>query len=166
MSVLSHWKAWSGSTWKLSSRSCPTTSNISAVRWDRCSSYRARKRYGCIKKRLAQSEKRIGELDRLFFKIFEDNASAKLSDEHFAMMNATYESEQTELETEVKNLQEEAQVQKQQIQNLEVFIQRVKKIHHHQGIHSLRPQRACKGHLCGGFRQVQRQAEAEDTYWV
>lgn len=79
------------------------------------------------KKRLAQCEKRIGELDRLFFKIYEDNANAKLSDEHFAMMNATYESEQTELKTEVKNLQEEIQVQKQQIQNLEVFIQRVKK---------------------------------------
>ena len=43
------------------------------------------------------------------------------------MMSATYESEQTELKAEVKNLQEEIRVQEQQIQNLEVFIQRVKK---------------------------------------
>lgn len=79
------------------------------------------------KKRLAQAEKRIGELDRLFLKIYEDNANSKLSDERFAMMSATYESEQTELKAEVKKLQEEIQVQEQQIQNLEVFIQRVKK---------------------------------------
>mgnify|MGYP004604999201 FL=1 len=79
------------------------------------------------KKRLSQAEKRIAELDRLFLKIYEDNANGKLSDERYAMMSATYENEQTELKAEVKQLQEEIQVQEQQIQNLEVFIQRVKK---------------------------------------
>ena len=42
--------------------------------------------------------KRIAELDRLFLKIYEDNANAKLSDERYAMMSATYENEQTEQE--------------------------------------------------------------------
>ena len=79
------------------------------------------------KKRLAQAEKRIAELDRLFLKIYEDNANAKLSDERYAMMSATYENEQTELKAEVKKLQEDIQVQEQKIQNLEVFIKRVKK---------------------------------------
>ena len=79
------------------------------------------------KKRLAQAEKRIAELDRLFLKIYEDNANGKLSDERYAMMSATYENEQTELKAEVKKLQEEIKVQEQKIQNLEVFIQRVKK---------------------------------------
>jgi len=118
------------------------------------------------KKRLAQAEKRIGELDRFFLKIYEDTANSKLSDERFSMMSATYESEQTELKAEVKKLQEEIQVQEQQIQNLEVFIQRVKReeIYHPHGTHALRPQRACKGHLCGGSRQVQWQAKAEGTY--
>ena len=79
------------------------------------------------KKRLAQAEKRIAELDRLFLKIYEDNANAKLSDERYAMMSSTYENEQTELKAEVKKLQEDIQVQEQKIQNLEVFIKRVKK---------------------------------------
>ena len=30
--------------------------------------------------------------------------------------------------------------------------------------HALRPQRACKGYLCGSTRQVQRQAETEGTH--
>ncbi len=78
-------------------------------------------------KRLAQCEKRIGELDRLFLKIYEDNANSKLSDERFAMMSRSYEDEQTELKAEAKKLQEEIQVQEQQIENLEKFIQRVKR---------------------------------------
>lgn len=78
------------------------------------------------KKRLAQAEKRIGELDRLFVKIYEDNANAKLSDERFAMMSKTYEDEQTELRAEAKNLQQEIEVQQRQIENLEQFIHRVR----------------------------------------
>ena len=41
------------------------------------------------KKQLTQAEKRIAELDRLFVKIYEDNAKGKLSDERFSMMNET-----------------------------------------------------------------------------
>lgn len=78
-------------------------------------------------KRLDQCEKRIGELDRLFLKIYEDNANSKLSDERFAMMSKTYEDEQTALKAEATKLQEEIKVQEQQIENLEKFIQRVKR---------------------------------------
>ena len=38
-------------------------------------------------KRLAQAEKRIGELDRLFIRIYEDNVAGRLDDERFAMMS-------------------------------------------------------------------------------
>ena len=78
-------------------------------------------------KRLDQCEKRIGELDRLFLKIYEDNANSKLSDERFAMMSRSYEDEQTALKAEAVKLREEIKVQEQQIENLEKFIQRVKK---------------------------------------
>lgn len=78
-------------------------------------------------KRLDQCEKRISELDRLFLKIYEDNANSKLSDERFAMMSKSYEDEQSALKAEVAKLQEEIKVQEQQIENLEKFIQRVKK---------------------------------------
>lgn len=56
------------------------------------------------KKRLTQAEKRIGELDRLFIKIYEDNAKGKLNDDRFAMMSKTYEDEQTQLKAEILTL--------------------------------------------------------------
>ena len=70
------------------------------------------------KKRLAQAEKRIGELDRLFIKIYEDNAKGNLSDERFAMMSKTYEDEQAQLKVEIVNLQKEVEVQERQIETL------------------------------------------------
>ncbi len=79
------------------------------------------------KKRLAQADKRIGELDRLFIKIYEDNAKGKLSDDRFAMMSKTYEDEQAQLKVEIVNLQREIEVQERQIDDLEQFIQRVRR---------------------------------------
>lgn len=79
------------------------------------------------KKRLAQAEKRIGELDRLFIKIYEDNAKGKLNDDRFAMMSKTYEDEQAKLKVEIVNLQKEIEVQERQIEDLEQFIQRARR---------------------------------------
>ena len=79
------------------------------------------------KKRLAQAEKRIGELDRLFIKIYEDNAKGKLNDDRFAMMSKTYEDEQAQLKAEIVNLQKEIEVQERQIEDLEQFIQRARR---------------------------------------
>lgn len=79
------------------------------------------------KKRLAQAEKRIGELDRLFIKIYEDNAKGKLNDDRFAMMSKTYEDEQAQLKVEIVNLQKEIAVQERQIEDLEQFIQRARR---------------------------------------
>ena len=79
------------------------------------------------KKRLAQAEKRIGELDRLFIKIYEDNAKGKLNDDRFAMMSKTYEDEQAQLKVEIVNLQKEIEVQERQIEDLEQFIQQARR---------------------------------------
>ena len=79
------------------------------------------------RKRLAQAEKRIGELDRLFIKIYEDNAKGKLNDDRFAMMSKTYEDEQAQLKVEIVNLQKEIEVQERQIEDLEQFIQRARR---------------------------------------
>ena len=79
------------------------------------------------KKRLAQAEKRIEDLDRLFIKIYEDNAKGKLNDDRFAMMSKTYEDEQAQLKVEIVNLQKEIEVQERQIENLEQFIQRARR---------------------------------------
>ena len=79
------------------------------------------------KKRLAQAERRLGELDRLFIRIYEDNVAGKLSDERFALMSKTYEDEQAQLKVEIQTLQQEIEVQERQIENLEQFIQRIHK---------------------------------------
>lgn len=50
-----------------------------------------------LKQKIEKSRKRIQELDRLFSRIYEDNALGKLSDERYARMSAAYESEQKEL---------------------------------------------------------------------
>ena len=79
------------------------------------------------KKRLAQADKRLTELDRLFIRIYEDNVAGKLSDERFAMMSQSYEDEQMQLKAEIQTLQQDIEVQERQIENLEQFIQRVHK---------------------------------------
>ncbi len=45
------------------------------------------------KKTLAKYEKRISELDRLFTKVYEDNALGKISDDRFEQMSKGYEEE-------------------------------------------------------------------------
>ena len=50
-----------------------------------------------------------------------------LSDERFAMMSKTYEDEQAQLKVEIVNLQKEVEGQERQIENLEQFIQRVRR---------------------------------------
>ena len=78
-------------------------------------------------KRLAQAEKRIGELDRLFIRIYEDNVAGRLDDERFAMMSKNYTEEQKDLKAEVKSLQQQIHEQEQQAENIEQFVQRVKR---------------------------------------
>ena len=78
-------------------------------------------------KRLAQAEKRIGELDRLFIRIYEDNVADRLDDERFAMMSKNYTEEQKGLKAEVKGLQQQIHEQEQQAENIEQFVQRVKR---------------------------------------
>ena len=79
------------------------------------------------KKRLEKSERRLYELDRLFVKIYEDNANSKISDERFAMMSKNYEDEQSQLKVEVQTLQQEIDAQKRQVEDLERFIQSANK---------------------------------------
>ena len=86
------------------------------------------------RKRLESNERRIAELKRLFIKIYEDNASGRLTDERYDMLSQTYEAEQKQLEAEAITLQQEIEVQERQNENLEKFIQ---KAHKYVGIEEL-----------------------------
>ena len=89
-----------------------------------------------IRKQLNRDEKRITELKRLFIKIYEDNASGRLSDERFDMLSQSYEAEQKQLEAEVITLRQDIEVQERQNENIEKFIQ---KAHKYVGIETLDP---------------------------
>ncbi len=79
------------------------------------------------RKQLDRAEKRISELKRLFIKIYEDNASGRLSEERFEMLSQSYEAEQKQLEAETVTLQQEIEVQERQSENLEKFIRKAHK---------------------------------------
>jgi len=59
------------------------------------------------KKQIAKNERRIAELDTLFRKVYEDNATGKLSDERFAQLSGSYEDEQSSLKVQNAALQAE-----------------------------------------------------------
>ena len=48
-------------------------------------------------KELKKSQKRKDEVDRLFAKIYEDNAGGRLDDDNYEMLRAKYRTEQTQL---------------------------------------------------------------------
>ena len=79
------------------------------------------------KTQLAQAERRLAELDRLFIRIYEDNVSGRITDERFSLMSKTYEDEQAQLKVDIHRLRQEIEVQERQIEDLEKFIQRVHK---------------------------------------
>ena len=54
------------------------------------------------RREIAQAEKRIGELDRIFKRIYEDDISGTISHERFLKLSADYEAEQRELTEQVK----------------------------------------------------------------
>ena len=76
---------------------------------------------------LHKAERRIEELDRLFKRIYEDNANGKISDSRFQMLSDDYEQEQTELREKLLQLNEEITQQEEQAENIDRFIGKVKK---------------------------------------
>ena len=51
------------------------------------------------RRELSKAKKRIAEIDALIQKIYEDNASGKLSDERYATLSLSYEEEQENAES-------------------------------------------------------------------
>ena len=79
------------------------------------------------KKVLAQSEKRITELDRLFARLYEDNVSGKVSDERFEQMSASYDNEQKQLKQTVSELTAYIEQTEQKTADISSFIHLVRK---------------------------------------
>lgn len=77
---------------------------------------------------LSRAKKRIAEIDTLIQKIYEDNASGKLSDERYATLSLSYEEEQKTLKAAVPELQSFLETEMDKTESLQRFIQKVKQI--------------------------------------
>ncbi len=79
-----------------------------------------------LRKQLSQAERRIKEIDTLYIKTYEDNATGKLSDERFQMLSERYDSEQEELRAKAIQLQKQIDTQEQNTENIDRFVSLVR----------------------------------------
>lgn len=87
----------------------------------------AKKELAAKRRQATQAERRIEELDRLFKRIYEDNANGKLSDSRFQMLSDDYGQEQEELREKLLQLNEDITQQEEQAENIDRFIGKVQK---------------------------------------
>ena len=73
------------------------------------------------KSALAKAERRSAELDSIINRIFESNVEGTLSTERFSKMLATYESEQSVLEEEIKTLRADIKLTDSKTDDLDRF---------------------------------------------
>lgn len=77
--------------------------------------------------RLSECKKRVEELEKLICKIYEDNILGKLPDKRYQVLSAQYESEQASLESEIRKLQAEQEMQKKSIFSASRFMSMIRK---------------------------------------
>ncbi len=87
-----------------------------------------KKQLAAKRRELDKARKRIAEIDTLIQKIYEDNASGKLSDERYATLSMSYEEEQQKLKAAIPKMQAYLETETDKTANLQQFIQTVKKI--------------------------------------
>lgn len=75
-----------------------------------------------------KAKKRIAEIDKLIQRIYEDNVIGKLSDERFATLSNTYETEQKELKEKLPEMESYLEAETDKAVNLQKFVQKVKAI--------------------------------------
>ena len=87
-----------------------------------------KKQLAAKRRELSKAKKRIAEIDALIQKIYEDNASGKLSDERYATLSLSYEEEQKTLKASVPEMQTYLETETDKTESLQRFIQKVKQI--------------------------------------
>lgn len=87
-----------------------------------------KKQLAAKRRELSKAKKRIAEIDALIQKVYEDNASGKLSDERYATLSLSYEEEQKTLKAAVPEMQAFLENETDKTESLQRFIQKVKQI--------------------------------------
>ena len=84
---------------------------------------------GALKKRgeLDKAKARLGELDHLFRKLYEDNALGRLSDQQFTFMVSGYDDEKAALVEKIRGLEKEVSTVTERRDDVGRFVQIVRK---------------------------------------
>lgn len=93
-----------------------------------CYTEEKKKQLAAKRREVEKAQKRIAEIDTLIQKIYEDNASGKLSDERYMTLSTSYEEEQQTLKAAVPEIQAYLETETDKTVNLQQFIRKVKKI--------------------------------------
>lgn len=80
-----------------------------------------------MRRELAQAQRRMGELDALFQRIYEDTVSGKLSDERFRKLSDGYEAEQATLSVRVAELTATLEQAEEKADGAERFLRLVRR---------------------------------------
>ena len=94
---------------------------------NRKSAAEARKELSTKTVELGKLEKRNGEINMLFKKLYEDNVLGRVTNEQFRMLSDIYNQEQREIKETVPKLQERIEELKAQATNVEKFLAIVRK---------------------------------------
>jgi chromosome segregation ATPase len=90
--------------------------------------YQKKKELASKQKELQKHKSRIEEIDMLIQKLYEDNATGKLSDERYATLSLSLENEQRELKQSVPAMEAELKEGTDKTEKLQQFIDKVKEL--------------------------------------
>ena len=80
------------------------------------------------RRELDKTKLRVREIDGIIQKLYEDNATGKISDERFATMSISLENEQGELKNRIPALEDELENAKIRTEGLQRFIDKAKQV--------------------------------------
>ena len=86
-----------------------------------------RRELATMKREIVKANRRIGELDMLFKRIYEDHVIGKLSDERFQAMSGDYEAEQRKLKAEVTRMDADISRGEEITADFQAFLANVRK---------------------------------------
>lgn len=84
------------------------------------------KQHTLLKRQLDQQTRRIGEIDTIIQRLYEDSVNGTLSTERFTKMSAIYEQEQKNLESSTAELKQTISASENQEVNIKSFLKLVK----------------------------------------
>lgn len=87
-----------------------------------------KKEFAEKRRELDKAKLRVREIDGIIQKLYEDNATGKISDERFATMSMSLENEQSELKDRIPALEDELENAKVKTEGLQRFIDKAKRV--------------------------------------